>query len=723
MNLREIWLGDKFMQELELIQTGISNLDLILNGGIPINSLNMIAGNPGSGKTIFVQQIMFNFIKSNPDSCVLYITTLSEPMMKVIRYLQHFTFFSGESFGERVIYKDAGELVGKNSLREIQEFIKEQVAELQPKIFVIDSFKAIRDLSENEGKFRQFCNELSIQLSSARCTTFLVGEYSRAETTTSTEFTVSDGIIFLGISKKEGEQCRYIQILKLRGMSSRMEEFPFIVNDNGINILSPSLTLQHHVWDFDKKEKIISSGIKGLDTLISGGFGRGRALILSGVSGTGKTTLALQFLHYGVTQGQKGMLISFEETREGINKIASGFGWDFEELEQKGMLKIMYIAQPDIQLEKNLAEIVREVWSFRPVRFVMDSFSVFLHRVKDSTVQRDKAFHLANLIQKSNAVGMLISDIATGSRNKFSRFGVEETVMDGTIVLSSELDGYKRKRYIEVYKLRAARHVTGQHRMEITSRGIEVFYFKLPEINQIKKPKSLEFTPTKHIFKSNPAYGSAWLIRGDPGIGKSTLAYQFAFENLRRKDAVLFITIDVPHTSVRENMQNYGFLVDPYLETKQFVILDLSGYAQEYPSDPEKFLQEVKIQTQRMPKPVRVIIDSLSPIALDYSPNEFIKLIYQKNKLLQQPNICIFDTILNETLTRSETNRLVNAYEIFIDLFTPDWGEMTQAGKTGLKSLQVRKSRGIASDIRPFPYTIGKAGIVVQKNFYTMEGY
>lgn len=712
------------MQELKLLKTGVANLDTILGGGFPVYSLNIIGGLPGTGKTILAQQIVFNHIKNNSGSRALYVTTLSEPTVKVVRYMQHFSFFNGEVFGEQVIYKDLGNFIRKNKLQEVANHILELVEELRPSILVIDSFKAIRDLTEKQSSFRQFCYELSIRLASARCTSFLIGEFSTSDIAAGAEFAVGDGIIYLNIGEQDGEQRRFLQVHKLRGRNAQMDPFPFFINVNGIKILSPALTLRQHVLDPSKETEYISSGIEGLDALLQNGFSRGRALILSGVSGTGKTTLALQFLIYGAKQGQKGLFISFEETKDRIHRMMKGFGWDLDKLGKKGLIRVIYIAQTDIQVEKNLENIIQEFKEFQPVRFVVDSFSVFLHKVTDPAVQRDKAFQFVTLIQKHNSVGLLISDIAAGDEKKLSRFGVEETVVDGTIVLSSELSGHKRKRYIEVYKLRASKHVSGRHRMEITPSGIEVFYFKSPDLSQIKIPPPLEFTPTKGIFKGNLPFGSAWLIQGDPGIGKSTLAYQFAIEGLRRKEAVLFIAVDSPLSIVRESMQNFGFLIEPFLESGQLIIIDLSGYGNGSldPSDPEKFLLEVVSQIEEMPKPLRVIIDSLSPIALDYSPNEFIKLIHRKNKLLRRPNVCVFDSMLRDTLRINENYRLVNAFEIYIDLYTPDWGEMTQAGKTGIRSLQVKKSRGVASDMRPYPYTIGKSGIVVQKNFYRLEG-
>jgi circadian clock protein KaiC len=712
------------MQEIKLILTGIPNLDAVLGGGVPVYSLNIIAGQPGSGKTILAQQMLFNHIHNNGEGKVLNLTTLSEPLEKVMRYMQQFAFFDEDAFGEQVLYKDIGQFIREHTLLETADHILGLVEEYHPDILVIDSFKAIRNMTKDESEFRRFCYDLSVCMANEHCTTFLVGEYSRHEIAEGAEFAVADGIIYLDSVNYEGEQSRYLQVCKLRGRDAQMMPFPFVIKTDGIHILSPALTLKRKEESLEGDGEHIATGIPGLDNLLHHGIRRGFSIALSGVSGSGKTIFAIQFLVYGAQNGEKGLLFSFEETPDRLRRMAKSFGWDLQDLEEKDLLRIIFVPQTDIRVEEHLEQIVKEVETFQPQRLVVDSFSAFLYRVKDPAVQREKTFQLATLIQRAGAVGLLISDIPVGELYRLSRFGVEETVTDGTIVLSAELKGLERKRYLEVYKMRGSEHVTGRHRMEITSRGIEVFYAAAADLSQVETPPPLAFGPLQGIIRDSLPYGSAWLVRGDPGVGKSTLAYQFAIEGLSRKESVLYIAADAPASQVRYAMQSFGFLPDPYLDSGQLVILDVFGGGDRHQdmSDSEAFLFTVAHKVESMSKPLRVVFDSLTSLVVGYTSWELVGMVHRKNRLLLKPNVVLFDILLKQTLQTSELYSLLNAFDIVLDLYTPDWGEMKQAGISGYRVLQVLKARGAYADTRPYPYTISSTeGIVVQKDYYQRQ--
>ena len=176
------------MAEIQLVPTRVSNLDAVLGGGVPVYSLNLIAGPPGTGKTILVQELLFNYARHNPTATVLYCVTLSEPLVKVVRYMQQFTFFDADLFGERVLYHDLGRLVRDQSLPDVADYLMGLVETHQPEVLVIDSLKAIRDLSRDVGAFRRFCYDLSVRLASARCTAFFASEYKISELASAAEF-------------------------------------------------------------------------------------------------------------------------------------------------------------------------------------------------------------------------------------------------------------------------------------------------------------------------------------------------------------------------------------------------------------------------------------------------------------------------------------------------------------------------------------------------------
>lgn len=712
------------MGEIKLMATGVPNLDAVLGGGIPVYSLNIIAGQPGTGKTILAQHMLFSHIRNNSAAKALYLTTLSEPTLKVVRYMQYFTFFDAQAFGEQVLYEDLGPVIREHSLAELGDRIVGLVEKHQPEILAIDSFKAIRDLSAQVSEFRRFCYDLSVRLASARCTTFLLGEYNRSDIAEGTEFAVADGILYLNVALQEGEQSRFLQVCKLRGRATQMVPFPFTITEQGIRVLGSSFTLRRRETDLEVEKGVMSTGIAGLDAILKGAIPGGRSILLSGVSGTGKTTLAMQFLINGARQGEKGLIFSFEETPQRLRQLAESFGWNPQDLEAKGLLRIIFIPQTEIRVEEHLDRMVQEMESFQPSRFVVDSFSVFLHKVKDPGVQREKTFELSTLIQHMGAVGLLISNIPAGVVNRLSRYGVEETVVDGTIILSTEAMGTERKRYIEVYKMRADDHVAGRHRMEITPKGVEVFYLAPSEekASEVTTPPPLAFSPLKVLVPEGIRYGSVWLVRGEQGVGKTTLSQQFAWEGLKQGESVLYLTTDAPAYVLRLQMQALGTAVESYLQSGYLRILDTHpvSSSQDYIdlTDTDRFIYDMERHLRAMAKPCRLIVDSLTPLAIQHAPDEFIAFMERKNRLLRRLDVALLDTILTKTLNEASLYSLLNSYDVVLDAYIPDWGEMGQAGHA-FRVLQVRKARGTQADNRPYPFTLRSGqGLSVHEGFY-----
>jgi circadian clock protein KaiC len=707
---------------MEFISSGITHLDNLLGGGFPLYSMTMIAGHAGTGKTSLTHQVIF--CKACEGKKTLYLTTLSEPTLKMIRYQQNFSYFMAEEVGKKVIYKDIGLSFREKGLSETLMLIQGLIKKENPSFLVIDSFKAIRDLSPSDKQFREFFYDLSIHLSNREITSFMVGEYSQEEVQTEPEFSIADGVIYISIMERMGEYQRFIQIRKMRGSAIEDAPFPFIICHNGIVLLSSRIKenkgRHEHAW-------IMKTGNTALDLLFRGGVQGGRIIIISGNAGTGKTTVSLEILYKGANiYKEKGMLISFEEDERRIIDYAEGLGWYLKPLIAKGLIKIISIPQSAIKVERDLRAIGELIKKFQPQRVVIDSLSAFIYRLEVRSMQRDKTAQLASLVKGAGAVGFFVSDISSISHG-LSRFGVEETIADGVILLSADIEEGKRRRYLEVYKMRGTAHAPDRHRMEITDSGVEIFYHKPPKFKKKEELKRVIFPPFEKIITPAPAFGTTWMVTGDSGTGKSIMAYHFAFEGLRRKENVVFITFEIPPYQVRENMVNFGFLVTPYEEMGTFRLIDgfsnLSCGRGTFGdiSDAERFIYYLLKILNDIKHPCRVVIDSLTPLTIHYSPDEFVELIHQKNNLLKQFDfdIVALDTAQSDILPSVNTSRLYGIYDIICKLFVPDWGEMKLRGGRGTMTLQIKKARGAKRDESPYPFSIVPGeGISVKRGFY-----
>src|SRR5215207_8543507 len=146
----------------ERLSSGHRRLDDLLGGGLPANAINVVIGLPGTGKTILAQQYVF--ANATPDRPALYLSTVSEPLEKIIRYGQTLDFFSAQAVGSSVFYEDLGSILNDGGLDAVSERIGELIRERRPGIIVIDSFKALSAYAE-ASDFRRFLHELAGRLS------------------------------------------------------------------------------------------------------------------------------------------------------------------------------------------------------------------------------------------------------------------------------------------------------------------------------------------------------------------------------------------------------------------------------------------------------------------------------------------------------------------------------------------------------------------------------
>ncbi|HXH75945.1 MAG TPA: ATPase domain-containing protein [Bacteriovoracaceae bacterium] len=477
-------------QITDRILTGVRNLDKVLHGGIPLGELTVFAGSPGSGKTTLSQQIIFK--NATPEKRAIFFQTLSEPTAKTLKYLKQFSFFDPKKLEDGSIqFIDLGEIIRSDGLEKGSELLMKHIKQIQPAFVVIDSFKVFEDLSQSKEELRKFSYEIAINLMAWECTTFFLGEFSPGDIEINPLFSIIDGIITLKVRLESGEYQRFIQVMKMRGTDHSRDENSFAINERGIEIYTPKLTIQREPHsdlmmpgNGPYRAKL---GISQIDDILGEGVPYGSSLLVSGVAGTGKTLLLLEFIYRGASEfDEKGVFFSFEETRERIISNAKGMGWDIEEQIKKGNIEIIFIPQPEILVEKHLLMMKEAIGRIGAKRIAIDSSSVFVHKIRDPQIVREKMYQLATLVQMAQAVGFFSTDIPYGE-TRISRFGVEETVVDGVILLSAinNNEDLTRDRYLEIYKLRNTAHLNGRHKMKIEHGGISIF----PSSRNVTSPK------------------------------------------------------------------------------------------------------------------------------------------------------------------------------------------------------------------------------------------
>lgn len=462
---------------MERLSTGDKNLDAILGGGIPVFSVNVICGRPGTGKTVLTQQLAF--YNATPERKALYLTTVSEPTVKVIRYQQQFRFFVPEKVGESVFFQDIGGVVREGSLEKTAETIVNIVKSMRPAIVVIDSFKAIHDVSPNTTELRKFVYDLAVKMAGWQCTTFLVGEYSSEQIETEPEFAVADGVIQLTYNPTMSHARRSLQVIKMRGTGYLDGQHSCVITDAGMAIFPCRLVVED-LPNIPDTHPTISFGLPELDAIFGGGLPIYSHLLVSGAAGTGKTIFSLQYAVYGAIQYQDpAVIFLYEESPGQLRHLAKSFGWDLEALEKEGQLRLVFSLISDLNLDVHLQQMMQTVQECQARRVVIDSLSGLLHpAAEDIFFISEKISELTCLLKKLGCTTLSTTRVGN-SPSAISRYGVEESLVDGVVLLKTVATGTHRKRSLEVFKLRGANPLMDEHRLQITPTGLKVFYTPL----------------------------------------------------------------------------------------------------------------------------------------------------------------------------------------------------------------------------------------------------
>lgn len=218
----------------------------------------------------------------------------------------------------------------------------------------------------------------------------------------------------------------------------------------------------------------IPTGIKGFDELIQGGLLKGETYIISGVSGAGKSIFSLEYLYRGASQfDEPGLYVTFEETMQSLLRNGQNFGWNLSDLFEKKKLMIVDFAlmtmgdkalslNPEaFNLDGLYVTLEAAVTELGVKRVVLDPVSVLFLQFPNIGVIRRELNIISSMLRKNNCTTLFVTEIGNDP-TKISRFGVEEYLANGVIVLYWEAENDKRSRYIEVFKMRGTAHYMGR---------------------------------------------------------------------------------------------------------------------------------------------------------------------------------------------------------------------------------------------------------------------
>jgi circadian clock protein KaiC len=464
--------------KIHQLPTGVRGLDDILGGGIPEFSFNIIGGAPGCGKTTLAHQIAF--ANATPKKPALYFSVLGEPVLKMLRYQQQYSFFDESRLGREIRFINLSDVVLEKDLNAVLEEIIKQVTAANPGIVVVDSFrtvvrKAMSD--ESEAKMQSFIHRLAQFLTSWEATTFLVGEYAEEEIRDNPLFTMVDGIIWLSQVTDRNSVVRKLQIMKLRGQASVPGLHTIRISDGGLQAFSRTLGLTGSKTKSSRRRRL-SIGIPELDKMLGGGILEGDSLLVAGPSGTGKSALATQFIAEGLRHGDPGIMTIFEERPEGYTQRAGTFGLDLKAAIQKGTLEALYLRPLDLSVDETMQEILDAIKRVGAKRLVIDSLVGFEMALAPG-FRADFRESLYRMIGALTGAGITILSTVevedTFTELAFSHYAISFLTDDIIRFRYVEIDGQLRKVMV-VVKMRGGNHSKDIREYVITNKGVVVIH-------------------------------------------------------------------------------------------------------------------------------------------------------------------------------------------------------------------------------------------------------
>ncbi len=452
------------------ITTGNLQADLVLSGGLPSNSINVVMGQPGTGKTVFAEQLLF--ANAGGDRPIVYVSTLSEPMSKMVSYAQRFSYFDADKLGTEVQYEDISPMLANDGLASLVPWVREMIKRVSPKIIVIDSFRAIHDLSSSVPETRRMVSELAGLLSAYETTTLLLGEYTAEDIDRYPEFAVSDSIIQLARQSFGTRDDRYLRVLKLRGSGYREGQHAFKITQDGIQLF-PRLVSPNVAETYTPRGDRTSIGVAGLDSMLDGGVWSGTTTLLVGPTGSGKTTVAMHFALEGIARKERTLYVNFQENPAQLSRSFADLGADLVELRKRG-LEFMYASPVELQIDSIVIGIFERIQDGTIRRVVIDAIGDLATAASDAQRIHDYLYSLVQHFAVNGVTSLLTFETGGSSMSGLNDTEQRFSYMSDN-VLAIALGGEERtRRTIRVMKTRNSAHDPVVRQLDISAAGARV---------------------------------------------------------------------------------------------------------------------------------------------------------------------------------------------------------------------------------------------------------
>ena len=460
---------------IEKSATGIAGFDEITGGGLPAGRPTLVCGGPGCGKTLFAMQFLVKGATEFGEPGVfMSFEELSEELIQNVASLG---FDLGELVESGKISMDTV-VIERSEIEENGEYDLEglflrlgfSIQSVGAKRVVLDTIESLFSGFSNEAILRAELRRLFRFLKDQGVTVVITGERGEGQLTRQgLEEYVSDCVILLDHRVNEQVSTRRMRIVKYRGSSHGTNEYPFIIDDRGLEVLPVTgLHLQHGA-----STERISSGVDRLDTMLGGkGFYRGTSVLVSGTAGTGKSSLCAHFADATCARGERCLYFALEESQEQIVRNMRSIGVNLAPWVERGLLRFQASRPTLFGLEMHLVTIYRAVQDFDPSVVIIDPLSN-LSAIGSYNEVMATLLRLVDFLKSRQVTAMFTSLTSNGDQENETHLGVS-SLMDTWLSLRNlEVNG-ERNRGLYVLKSRGMHHSNQIREFLLTDDGVKL---------------------------------------------------------------------------------------------------------------------------------------------------------------------------------------------------------------------------------------------------------
>ena len=455
-------------------RTGITGLDEITLGGLPRGRPTLVCGSAGCGKTLFGMEFLlrgarefgengaFISFEENERDLAANVRSLGFELDKLVE--------EGK-LAVDYIHVEPQEIheTGEYDLEGLFLRLGLAIDAVGAKRVVLDTIETLFGGFENPAILRAELRRLFQWLKDRGVTAIITGERGEGSLTRQgLEEYVSDCVILLDHRVNDQVSTRRLRIVKYRGTTHGTNEYPFLIDEDGISVLPVTEMGLDHPASTER----ISSGVPALDAMLQGGFYRGSSILVSGTAGSGKTTLGTALASAACARGERCLYLAFEESRAQIVRNMKSVGNDLDRWMKKGLLKFEASRPQLYGLEMHLAHIHKLVRDFDPQVVVIDPVSNF---TSSGTVTDSQAMlmRLIDFLKARGTTAMLLSLTSGGHALERTEVGISSIIDTWLLMRDIELGG-ERNRGLYVLKSRGMAHSNQIREFVITAQGIDL---------------------------------------------------------------------------------------------------------------------------------------------------------------------------------------------------------------------------------------------------------